>query len=182
MSKKVDSKNKTSELRKKIKDLQAELNKEAEAEFKDAFKDFFDQNPNVVAVHWEQYTPYFNDGDSCRFGVGSYWLEFNYTPEELKATAEKLFNDEPDIGNSVKAWEEWLTSPEGLRETYDEKEFASKDSQFSFNESEKKSLKEFKKVWNDVVEDDLFESLFGDHVTVKATREGFTSTSYDNHD
>lgn len=30
----------------------------------------FDQNPTVKKIGWTQYTPYFNDGDACEFGVG----------------------------------------------------------------------------------------------------------------
>lgn len=40
---------------------------------KDAFyqeyKHLFDANPEIKSVTWTQYTPYFNDGDSCEFGV-----------------------------------------------------------------------------------------------------------------
>ncbi|UDL15302.1 hypothetical protein SEA_KUDEFRE_73 [Gordonia phage Kudefre] len=32
--------------------------------------------PEVEAVRWEQYTPYFNDGDACEFGVREASLKF----------------------------------------------------------------------------------------------------------
>lgn len=34
-----------------------------------ACKQFFDTCPEVESVFWTQYTPYFNDGDACEFGV-----------------------------------------------------------------------------------------------------------------
>src|SRR5580700_546590 len=34
-----------------------------------AFKEFFEANPDIDQVTWLQYTPYFNDGDACVFGV-----------------------------------------------------------------------------------------------------------------
>lgn len=39
--------------------------------FNEVVKDFFELVPSVKKVVWIQYTPYFNDGDSCTFGVYS---------------------------------------------------------------------------------------------------------------
>lgn len=33
------------------------------------FKSFFERFPEVYCVCWTQYSPYFNDGEPCRFGV-----------------------------------------------------------------------------------------------------------------
>lgn len=33
----------------------------------DALKPIFEKHPELLAVRWQQYTPYFNDGDSCKF-------------------------------------------------------------------------------------------------------------------
>lgn len=32
--------------------------------------------PEVESVRWEQYTPYFNDGDVCEFGIGDVYIKF----------------------------------------------------------------------------------------------------------
>ncbi len=37
----------------------------------DGFQKLFEQAPEVLAVRWEQYTPYFNSGDPCEFHVRS---------------------------------------------------------------------------------------------------------------
>jgi hypothetical protein len=61
-----------------IKAMKAEYQKKIETEGKAALKEeftaFFRDNPKITAVRWRQYTPYFNDGDPCTFGVG----EFTY--------------------------------------------------------------------------------------------------------
>ena len=31
---------------------------------------FMDENPGIIGLRWEEYTPYFNDGDACIFRVG----------------------------------------------------------------------------------------------------------------
>lgn len=47
--------------------------KDMQAVAKDVFaelsKSFFDQFPSVKQMSWTQYTPWFNDGDECVFGV-----------------------------------------------------------------------------------------------------------------
>ena len=35
-----------------------------------AIQDFFTQNPDIKTLWWTQYTPYFNDGEACVFGIG----------------------------------------------------------------------------------------------------------------
>ncbi|MFO0578681.1 MAG: hypothetical protein U1A78_32160 [Polyangia bacterium] len=34
-----------------------------------ALREFFTRFPAVRAIRWQQYTPYFNDGDACTFSV-----------------------------------------------------------------------------------------------------------------
>ena len=51
--------------------LAAKFREEAQALFKDVTKEFFTTNPGVNKFSWHQYTPYFNDGDECVFGVNS---------------------------------------------------------------------------------------------------------------
>jgi hypothetical protein len=31
---------------------------------------YFELNPSVLFLFWQQYTPYFNDGDECKFRLG----------------------------------------------------------------------------------------------------------------
>lgn len=44
-------------------------------------KDFMETHPELVAISWTQYTPYFNDGDTCEFGVNDVY--FTNDPEML---------------------------------------------------------------------------------------------------
>lgn len=39
-------------------------------------------DPNVVEFGWRQYTPYFNDGDICEFGVGELWVRTTEDDED----------------------------------------------------------------------------------------------------
>ncbi|MFC4114140.1 hypothetical protein [Nonomuraea zeae] len=53
-------------------------------------------SPRVEAVRWEQYTPYFNDGDVCEFSVGSPEIKVNDRPA--------IEDDEWDDDGYVSAW------------------------------------------------------------------------------
>lgn len=54
--------------------LKEEFEKKVKAEGKklinDALQAVFEKFPNLTAIRWRQYTPYFNDGEACVFGVG----------------------------------------------------------------------------------------------------------------
>ena len=82
----------------KLKELVIEMNAararfraEGEAAIKSAVKEFFEQNPEVTAIGWTQYAPYFNDGEPCEFGVG-----------EMYATSMPL--DHEDFEDRMFSW------------------------------------------------------------------------------
>lgn len=77
---------------KKLNSMITETRKQVAAKaqiiIKEAFKDLFDAHPEIEAIRWTQFTPYFNDGEPCEFSV-SYW--------SIKATGlkSKYETDEP---------------------------------------------------------------------------------------
>ena len=42
---------------------------ELQKEFPSMFKELFEKSDKIQSFGWTQYTPFFNDGDSCEFGV-----------------------------------------------------------------------------------------------------------------
>lgn len=53
----------------KIEELNKYIHEEGEKGLLEGLKEFMEANPTVQAVRWEQYAPYFNDGDPCVFGI-----------------------------------------------------------------------------------------------------------------
>lgn len=49
----------------------------------------------VAAVRWQQYTPYFNDGEACTFRVHD--PEFKLTDEFVKSSGKDLVSDYDDL-------------------------------------------------------------------------------------
>ena len=60
------------------------------------FGEFFSAAPEVKTVVWEQYTPYFNDGDPCVFRV--------YDPSFSSKLPEEIKGDMNEYGNSEDGW------------------------------------------------------------------------------
>lgn len=55
-------------------------------------KEFLAEHPDVTCVRWTQFTPYFNDGDACVFGIGSVAV----TGRALKARDAAAPEDDDD--------------------------------------------------------------------------------------
>lgn len=47
--------------------IQKEFKTKGSNLFKEELKQFFIDNPRIKRIEWKQYTPYFNDGDTCEF-------------------------------------------------------------------------------------------------------------------
>lgn len=65
-------------LAKKHKELAKESNKVSKQAV-GLLKELINSTPYIEAVRWEQYTPYFMDGDPCEFGVHD--IQFKFSQE-----------------------------------------------------------------------------------------------------
>lgn len=57
------------ELRAKLRKIRDEAEAAAREGFKVGIAQIFEEHPIIEEINWTQYTPYFNDGDTCEFGV-----------------------------------------------------------------------------------------------------------------
>lgn len=141
---------------------------EACDKFKVAFeafmKDFFTLVPSIKQVRWEQYTPYFNDGDSCEFSMNEpYFANFIHDSEDDEDY------DEDDDEEKVDSQGQWEFSSWELRQ-YDN---------YGLTEEQKKLVEYV----IDVIanNEDFFYDMYGDHQQVTVTEKGIESDYYD-HD
>jgi len=174
-----------------LKQMKAEydrkLRQEGEAAVKDAFKDIFDKYPEVRSIVWAQYTPYFNDGDACYFGVHDFDVnlgtddsineEIEATKKEMKAaadaadykTAQKLKKRVDDLMNRLGG---------------DDSEYNYGESIYSLRRSKNPREVEIADAIRELERElpsDVLESVFGDHARIVATRQGF-KVSEESHD
>ena len=144
-------------------ELRAKYQETAQALFKETTKQFFDNSPGVTAIHWTQYTPYFNDGDTCVFRVGDVYF--------TNANSEQM--------DDVSDW--------GAYEGEDESVWSETVWGFTYHTDRHFEGINFKeaKQFSDLIESDdmkeVMEAMFGDHVRVVATRDGFDVQEY-HHD
>lgn len=129
-------------------------------EFPTMFKELFDKSEKIESFGWRQYTPFFNDGDTCEFGVHA---------------------SDPNInGNDIYDcdWYDWKV-----------KYYLKGDADYAnlLTENPKidveayKVVEEFISVINSIPEDFL-KDLFGDHVEVTISKDGTISVDEYDHD
>ncbi len=108
------------------------------------FAPLFAEHPEVKGLKWTQYTPYFNDGDTCEFSSHHEDAEILFAePDDSAADADE---DEESDG------EYYIPTD---RFGYDSKEY----------KAAAKIQEKFTAEFPELSDDDM-ESLFGDHVEV----------------
>lgn len=108
--------------------------------------------PEVEAIRWRQYTPYFNDGDPCEFSV-----------HDIEV---KLIGGDPEAGDYE----------DGYVDAWSLKYYAEKS-----DEELPMGLLDAMKKWQSAHIESVVRKNFGDHATVTADAEGFSVEFYD-HD
>ena len=153
------------------KELQEKYQSKMQEHLKKLTKTFFEQNPQVTAIIWTQYTPYFNDGDTCEFGRNDFTVT-NCPLNELHDVSYGEYEGENEDVFVVENFD-WLFNP---RNTYS-KEEREKVKKAEVNTD---SVKKFINILESI-DDDVYLETFGDHVKVIATAEGFSVDDY-SHD
>lgn len=144
----------------KFEETMNNLKKDLQKQLETAFKLFFEKHPEVATIHWVQYTPYFNDGDECVFGVHE--LYFTKTPwNEL----ENYWGEDDEGLISEKYWDnvtrKYVINPDLSSDLAED-------------------MNKFAKVFGSL-DDDIHRAAFGDHVWVMAHKDGFEVTNF-HHD
>lgn len=137
-----ESRGRIADIRVAMEALKKELKQNGTQLLGEEFKEFFAANKNIVALRWTQYTPYFNDGDPCKFGVNDCEVKYLY----------------------------------GETSTEDEDGFC-----YISHYSPDKRSKPAVQFWNTICDEEIMEAIFGDHVQITVSREGFEVDEYD-HD
>lgn len=150
-----------SEIIEKIKQELADFNEKKQAmigelrrKFPELFKHLFGKSNKIDSISWTQYTPYFNDGDSCEFGV------YN---DNLYINGEY---DDP-------AWYSWRSEYPEYHEELSEKGKVDLD--------ECQIVRDFKEILQSIP-DEFYEDLFGDHVMVTIFKDGRVEVEEYSHD
>jgi len=65
------------ELKAKRTELYKQIAEESKIVFAQESKQLFERHPKLESFSWNQYTPYFNDGDTCEFSANTDYPKIN---------------------------------------------------------------------------------------------------------
>lgn len=112
----------------------------------------FELHPKLTSVSWVQYTPYFNDGSECVFGVRQDGLDLVFDGEEFEDVSDWTFKP---------------TSSEYHQREQNAVGLAAAHAAVAALLGE--------------IPEEFYKELFGDHVRVMVTPDGATTDEYE-HD
>ena len=132
--------------------------------FEDFYKHIFDKYPTLDSFGWSQYTPYFNDGDTCIFSANTDYISINgeYVDEANWSQETKVI----DWGTWNKDTRKYEGRVEEDNDDYDPILTEASNEIVDF-------LGQF--------DNDFYLSKFGDHAEITVTKDGVDISDYD-HD
>jgi hypothetical protein len=123
--------------------------------FGDITKDIFNDNPQLASFSWNQYTPYFNDGETCEFHVNRDYYKIN--------------NCDDNVDN-------WTLNNEKYSKEIDLERLS-----FDSIDSLKKAFKQINDLLSMFENADL-QQMFGDHAEITVNRNGEIEVDEYSHD
>lgn len=172
----VDKKEIKSRL-KQIDTMREELKKAEKSAAKDIMsllKVLMSENPLLVGMRWNQYTPSFNDGDACEFGV--HGPEFKFAESVNPQESNDVDDEDEEETESDALWVDG-----GEYGDIDDEWFDKKSDILNHREiaALKKTVKEASRVFDQLaaMEDEL-QRTFGDGQQITVTAEGVEVDDY----
>ena len=135
---------------------------EAQSLLKDLAKEFFQNYPEIKLISWTQYTPYFNDGDTCVFRVNDVYFS----------------NAEGNEVDNITAWGEYEGKTEGI---FSSTMWGMKYEKITLPEATSAACEDVSSIINSSEMRDVLQEMFGDHVSIQLTANGFNVSEFD-HD
>lgn len=158
-------------IKQKQDELKAEMKSLGETFFKEQTAALFEEFPELKAFAWDQYTPYFNDGEACEFRVYADYMDIT------------------DLNDNVFEQINAPLNPDGtLRSYYMEKYGTLEKIVEEWNTGELDTP-----VWAyyaqhracsivTALDEDVLLALFGDHAQVVVSRDGIEVEDRSDHD
>lgn len=131
-------------------------------------------DPNVVEYGWRQYTPYFNDGDVCEFGVHELWVRTTLDDEDKDTYELEVSSWHPTLGTERYIQGDVIPSKYGYGHSYGPGRWEHKENPFP--ETTKLAERVAEVIGG--AEVTLLE-WFGDHAEITITKDGIQVDEYD---
>lgn len=82
---------------KEFDEKRKELVEQLKKDFPALLAPLFEKYPGVKNVRWTQYTPYFNDGDSCEFSTNAGYADLNWDGSEDEEDDEETETTKAEV-------------------------------------------------------------------------------------
>lgn len=135
-----------------IVEAKAKLLAESKNVFVEAVKHLFETYPILEIFSWNQYTPYFNDGEPCFFSVNTYSLEINKKDYVCEWELKKALDDR-------------------LHGIISNDKYIELETQKAITDDIIELLK--------TIGEDNLQLMFGDHAKVIVTKDSIVAEEYD---
>lgn len=173
------------EMNEKMNAIKAELKDRGADLFKDAMKDYFAKHPIVTEVQFGGYTPFFNDGDECVFGMVEYLTKINglYVSQDCAYDNEDELPGEDPFAMFETKWGD--TGKTVTRKRYDGTEYQSPEYGDLPNSTYDPKWGTARQDLLDLigsVDDSVFKDIFGSHFLVTATPDNVEVDEYLDHE
>lgn len=173
--------NKIKEKLSEFEDRKKVLIQEIRKDFPEVISELLNQSDSIKSVGWAQYTPYFNDGDTCEFSANIDYLYVNGEDSEdasiLSPFKHGKIKDEHDLlmhrelcAATNKSW--LKTRKIGEDGLLPNPNYVKKESEI-FNEI---------KIALSSISTDFYRDLFGDHCMVTIYKGGKLDVSEYEHE
>lgn len=150
--------NKLQELKQKqkeLKEIKNQILEKSNEVFDEFCKDIFTKSPRLSSFGWSQYTPYFNDGDTCVFNVNIDYLYIN---------GQSVDDSEWINKKNITKYGEW---------NREQKQYIGREEEDNPNyDQELVDIYEEISSFLSNFDNDFYMSKFGDHVEITITSTG----------
>ena len=185
-----------------ISALRAEAKEAASNILHETTKQYFEKYGELVEqIFWTQYTPWFNDGDTCEFSTSDVRVVLRADESEDKYSEGSFFPDDLTyLKSQIADWERFNADPEAYKDALE----AANPNYFS-KWSPREQYKPYYETLEDLqnkleaasgwpdgfveetyaivsfistLDDDILQELFDNHVTVRITASGIETEEY----
>ncbi len=199
-------------LNKQIQEARAQMQAASRSLIDAAAQEMFSVAPEIERVFWAQYTPYFNDGESCTFSVGDFYflLEGDDPDEFIEGSTLFSEQDYQDSLERLKQVRAYVADPNGWFDQLKREKNLPDNSRIDWHrpwpytvERAEESVAEIElqrtvmsiadstriqEAFDSFVKsmqlipDDIMETVYGDHVQVTITKQEGTTVEHYSHD
>ena len=138
--------------------MRQEFSKKCQEEINVLFQGIFKEFPELNVIKWNQYTPYFNDGEECIFSVNDPIFS-NCDPDDENLSSYDYEGDDENVWAMDGYNHDDKSIPKGLPDVY----------------------KKLERIIQSDAMADVMKDAFGDHAEITVSRSGIKIEEY-SHD